>query len=170
MKKMGGYTAIRRWKRIPIRRWPHGHARATAHPPSRIWGTDGRTALKINVWLGGHQLYVLHRMRDVLTSAHGTVHTFKYIHSLPLVHRPQGALLAFLLFTGDFSRRYLTVTACVICNNNNSAPSTHTPTHTPSHKLQCWQVENELNHRDKSMCVAVGYRFVSPWSSRVEWR
>ena len=58
-----------------------------------ISGTAGRIALQIGVWLEDNQLYTIHMMGGAFSSAHVTVHTFKHSYRLPLVQRPEGALL-----------------------------------------------------------------------------
>ena len=61
----------------------------------RISETAGRISLKIDVWLGDHWLYILHGMGDIFSRTRETVHTFKHIYPLVLVHRPKRAVLVF---------------------------------------------------------------------------
>ena len=63
----------------------------------RISGTAGRIALKRGMWLQDHWLCTLHGMGGIRTNARVTVHTFKHICLLPIVHRPKGVLLVVIL-------------------------------------------------------------------------
>ena len=65
----------------------------TCAPIFLVSGTAGQIALKFGVWLRDHWLCILQRMEDNRTSMSVTIHTFKHIYWLALVHRANGVLL-----------------------------------------------------------------------------
>ena len=67
------------------------------------------------MWLGDHWLYILHRIGDIFSSTRVTVHTFKHIHPLSLVHRPKDALLVETAAVLSSSTLTATLTLGAIC-------------------------------------------------------